>query len=134
MKKLTLFLILLASLIIYGQTKVYVDIVFTTASVTSDSFNVPIGYSLSGLLIPASFTDSLTFQTSINGGVAADWFNVVKADGTAYIQIALTATGSAIPLAPSIFYPWRCIRLKTTLVDKKTVTIKGVCTPYLTKY
>lgn len=133
MKRLTLFLILLASLIIYGQTKVYVDIVFRSASVTSDSFYVPVGYSLSGILIPASFTDSLTFQASKDGGVAASWFNIVKADGTAYIQIALTATGSAIPLAPALFYPWRCIRLKTTLADKATVTITGVCTPYLTK-
>jgi hypothetical protein len=132
MKRIVFILILLSS-IIYGQakTKVYVDIVFTTASVTSDSFYVPTGYALSGILIPASFTDSLTFQVSIKGGDAADWFNIVKADGTAYIQIALTATGSAIPLEPKLFYPWRCIRLKTTSLDKKTVTIKGVCVPYL---
>ena len=131
MKRITLFLILLASIISYAQTPVYVNIVFASTSATSDSFYVPTGYCLSGILMPASFTDTLTFQASINGGIATTWFSIVKNDGTAYIQTCLTSA-NAVPLDPKIFYPWRCLRAVTTTTDKATVTIKGVCVPYLT--
>ncbi len=63
-----------------------------------------------GIAIPSTWdTAGVTFQVSVGGDV---FVNLYKADGSA--EYALTAgAGTAIPLDPDIFGPWRFIKLRS---------------------
>lgn len=130
MKTLVLFIILSGSVL--AQTPSFYTITFDSAASTSDSVYMYPGESFAGILVPATFADTLKFQVSINGGTG-NWYNLVDNDGILYVVKCLTSSANAVPLKPILFYPFRLFRVVVTTSDTPAGggTLIGVSVPYL---
>jgi len=110
----TLFLILLFAGLTFSQVPIYKTMTYQLDAANSDSVKTPRGAPLSGILMPTSIGDTLTFEVSKGDGT---WYTLLDEWGSELIVIYLSSAANAVTLEPKLFYPWAYIRYSVTDSD-----------------
>lgn len=106
----TILFIILFTALAYSQVTVQYTVTFDSASTTGSTVTLPRDLFLSGVVMPDSVSDSLYFQAYI----VDQWVTIRDEAGAIYYVKPNYSTYSAIALKPTVMYPWKVVRVRTT--------------------
>lgn len=93
---------------------------------TNFTVNLEKGFFLAGLLVPASVTDTIQFEVVSEG---TD-YEIHKTDGTMYTVVCDSNQTTAIPLDPTIMYPWKSVKVLLNDAATSDIIIKAIKREY----
>lgn len=93
---------------------------------TNFTVNLEKGFFLAGLLVPASVTDTIQFEVVSEG---TD-YEIHKTDGTMYTVVCDSSQTTAIPLDPTIMYPWKSVKVLLNDAPTSDIIIKAIKREY----
>lgn len=93
---------------------------------TNFTVNLEKGFYLAGLLVPASVTDTIQFEVVSEG---TD-YEIHNADGTIYTVVCDSNHTTAIPLSPTIMYPWKTVKVLLNDAATSDIIIKAIKREY----
>lgn len=123
-----LFLILMLIGVVYPQNGnlVVIQSIEVDSAETNFTISLERGFFLAGLLVPASVTDTIQFE-AVSGSTD---YEIHNTDGTMYTVVCDSSQTTAIPLSPSVMYPWKTVKVLLNDATTSDVIIKAIKREY----